>query len=173
MNKPWHVVLAFTAIFLAGSVFGGLLTMRFGQHFGPKRSGPPPAPSPVMLRIFADRLELTPEQKEKIRPMVELADKEMRRMRQVSLKETGVVLRRLQQDFAKELTSGQRAKLDKMQEHQKELMREEREQRGDRPGGAPSLRERINNRRENFSDAQSTEAKNEPKAEQKSEPAKP
>lgn len=166
MNKPWKVFLAFTAIFLAGSVFGGLLTMRFGQHFGSRRGAPPSPPSPVMLRIFADRLELTPEQKEKIRPMVELADKEMRRMRQVSIKEAGLVLRRLQQEFSKELTPEQRAKLEKMQENQRELMREEREQRGDRPGGMPLLRERLNNRREGASPAT-------PPTEPKSETAKP
>jgi Spy/CpxP family protein refolding chaperone len=166
MNKPWKVVLAFAAIFLAGSIFGGLLTMRFSQHFGPKRGGPPPPISPGMLRIFADRLELTPEQKEKIRPMVELADKEMHRMRQVSLKDAGAVLRRLQQEFAKELTPEQRAKLEKMQVQQRERMREGREQRGDRPGGMPLLREHLNSGREGAASAI-------PPAEPKPEPVKP
>lgn len=168
MNKPWKVVFAFTAIFLAGAIFGGLLTMRFGQHPGSKRGAPPSPPSPVMLRIFADRLELTSEQREKFRPMVELADKEMRHMRQVSLKEAGAVLRRLQQEFAKELTLEQRAKLEKMQEQQRELMREEREQRGDRLGGGgmPLLRERLNGRREGAASAI-------PPAEPKPQPVKP
>ena len=65
----------------------------------------------------------------------------MRALRQNSLKETGAMLRGLQQRFAAELTPEQRKKLDKLQENQRERMREDR----------PSLqffRERIGGKRE-------------------------
>jgi Spy/CpxP family protein refolding chaperone len=87
-------------------------------------------------------LELTPEQKEKIRPMVERADEEVRRLRQGSLKETGVVLRRLQQEIAGELTAEQRKKLEKLQERQREQL-----SRDDRPG-VQLFRERMGGKRD-------------------------
>ncbi|MBC7366957.1 MAG: hypothetical protein H7343_09135 [Undibacterium sp.] len=147
MNKTWKVVLAFTAVFMAGSIFGGLLAMRVGPRAAQKKGGPPPVAGQMMLRHFADRLELTPEQKEKIRPMVERADEEVRHLRQSSLKETGVVLRRLQQEISGELTEEQRKKLEKLQERQRELMREDRPER---PAGQ-KFRERMGGKRESGS----------------------
>ena len=140
MNKSWKVVLAFTAIFLAGAVFGGLLAMRIGPRLLQRRIPPPPS-LPGVLRHFADRLDLTAEQKEKIRPMVERAEEEIRGLRQSSLKATGVILRRLQQEFSGELTPDQRKKLEKMVERQRELMKEERP-------GMQLLRERMGGKRE-------------------------
>jgi len=80
----------------------------------------------MMLRHFAERLDLTPVQKEKIRPLVERAEEEVRTMRQTSLKDTGVILRRVQREIAAELAPEQRKKLERMQVRQRELMREER-----------------------------------------------
>ncbi len=142
MNKPWKVVLAFTAVFAAGSVFGGLLAMRVGPRSAANRptKQQPPSP-PALLKHFAEQLDLTAAQKEKISPTVELAEEEMRRLRQSSLKESGAVLRRLQQEFAAELTPEQLKKLDKIQERQRERMRE------DRPA-LQLLRERAGNKRE-------------------------
>jgi hypothetical protein len=127
MNKTWKVVLAFTAVFLAGAIFGGLLAMRVGPRWAQRRAGPAQlAMPPSVLRRMADRLELTNDQKEKIRPMVDHAEEEIRQLRQISLKETGLILRRLQQFMIVELTADQRKRLDKMQELQRELMRDER-----------------------------------------------
>ena len=135
MNKTWKVVLAFTAVFLAGAIFGGLLFMRAGPRWAQRRG------APAVLRHMADRLELTNEQKEKIRPLVDEAEDQIRQLRQISIKETGLILRRLQQTLAVELTPEQRKKLEKMQERQRELMREERP-------GLPPPRERKGGKRE-------------------------
>jgi Spy/CpxP family protein refolding chaperone len=89
MNKTWKVVLAFTAVFLAGAIFGGLLVMRAGPRWAQRRGAPAlPAPPPAVLRHMAERLELTNEQKEKIRPLVDRAEDEIRQLRQISIKET-------------------------------------------------------------------------------------
>lgn len=142
MNKPWKVVLAFIAVFVAGAIFGGLLMVRIGPRImEQKRAKSMPPTPPMLLRHFTDQLDLTAAQKEKIRPMVEKMEEEMRALRQNSLKETGAMLRGLQQRFAAELTPEQRKKLDKLQENQRERMREDR----------PSLkffRERIGGKRE-------------------------
>ena len=53
MEKPWKVIVAFVGVFIAGSVFGGLLALRLNQRdlaprFSPaaltSRPGPAPAP---------------------------------------------------------------------------------------------------------------------------------
>ena len=153
MNKPWKVVLAFTAIFLAGSIFGGLLAIRVGPKFmAPKRATSQPPVPPAVLRHLTDRLDLTAEQKEKIRPMVDRAEDEIRPLmeryneairplRQQSLKDTGVIMRRLFQEVTGELTPDQRKKLEKMQERQRELMREERP-------GVQMFRDRMKEKRD-------------------------
>jgi Spy/CpxP family protein refolding chaperone len=149
MNKTWKVVLAFTAVFLAGAIFGGLLAMRAGPRLAQRRGAPAlPAMPPAVLRHMADRLELTNEQKEKIRPLVDRAEDEIRQLRQISIKQTGLILRRLQQTLAVELTPEQCKKLEKIQERQRELMREERpgpppprdRKGGKRDGATPPLR---------------------------------
>ena len=138
MNKTWKVVLAFTAVFLAGAIFGGLLALLALRSAQPRGT---PMMLPAVLRHMTDRLELTNEQKEKIRPLVDAAEDEIRQLRQISIKETGLILRRLQQTLAVELTPEQRKKLEKMQERQRELMREERP-------GLPPPRERKGGKRE-------------------------
>ena len=131
MEKPWKVIAAFVGVFIFGSIFGGLLALRFDQRAAVRRpvQGPgagPLNPLPGILRHLADRLDLTPEQREKFRPMVERAEEDIRRVRQNGLRETGVILRRVQGDFASELTPVQRKKLEKLQERQGELLREDR-----------------------------------------------
>ncbi len=151
MDKPWKVIVVFVGVFAFGAIFGGLLALRFDQRAAsPKRGGTPSSFQPPgggqlpgLMRHFADRLELTAEQREKIRPMVERADEDFRRIRQTSLRDTGVILKRLQEDFSSELTPDQRKKLEKMQEHQKELLRDDR---GDRPV-FPQLREKFGGKR--------------------------
>lgn len=140
MDRPWKVISAFVGVFIFGSIFGGLLALRVDQRAGQRRGGPPPSQQPPggalpgIMRHFAERLELTPEQREKIRPMVERAEADIRHLRQTSLRDTGILIKRLQEDFAGELTPVQRRKLEKMQERQREVLRENR---SDRTGSAP------------------------------------
>eukprot|EP01035_Chromulina_nebulosa_P010912 gene10912-14621_t len=51
MEKPWKVIVAFVGVFIAGSVFGGLLALRFSQRERALTAHlvqtPPPAVAPV------------------------------------------------------------------------------------------------------------------------------
>ncbi|MSU66184.1 MAG: hypothetical protein EXS38_08815 [Opitutus sp.] len=137
MDKPWKVILAFVGVFIAGSVFGGFFALRIGHQIA-QRAGKRvlPSQSPILppavqlLRRFADRLELTVTQREKIAPIVSRGEEELSRARQSSLEQTGGILRRAQQEFRAELTPDQRRKLDRMEQSQRELMRQERMKRG-------------------------------------------
>ncbi len=138
MDKPWKVIVAFVAVFMAGSVFGGFFALRIGRQVAeqnrPGGMAANPAAfaqpaGPQLLRRFAERLELTDEQREKLRPVVSRAEEQLGRIRQTSLEQTETILRRMQQEFRAALTPQQIRTLDRLQRIQNENLRREREQR--------------------------------------------
>jgi len=162
MESSTKAIFSFVAVFAAGAVFGGFFTLAFGGRFAPPHAaaengtlrlpdanatprngrapseGRPLLRSPFawdpqqLMRRYADRLDLTPEQKEKIEPLVRRAVEDYRRVQRTNLRETNVVIEHLQEDLAKELTPAQREKLSEMQARQRELIKrfeERREQR--------------------------------------------
>ncbi len=96
--------------------------------------------APQLLRHYADRLSLTPEQKDRITPLIRRAIEDYRRVQQTTFRETGIILQRLQEDLAKELTPEQRDKLEEMQrkqlERQREVIQKLERQREQRKAGA-------------------------------------
>lgn len=110
MDKPWKVIFAFVAVFIAGAVFGGLFTLRasglrLGELRPKERSVTPGAAAtakppgvapkagpaaqaakagimPALMRQFTQRLKLTPVQRDKIRPIVGRASDDLQRLRQ-------------------------------------------------------------------------------------------
>ncbi|MCX6955910.1 MAG: hypothetical protein NTV51_27520 [Verrucomicrobia bacterium] len=170
MEKPWKVIVAFIGVFIAGSVFGGLLALRIKQNdlaLAPApvavtsppatatvvpsspaattaagqapaqpaaaRPNPPPLPqvqlpaimvvqAPQLMRRYVDRLDLTPEQKERIHPLIVRATNDLSRQKQTNLRETGIIIQHLQEDLAKELTVAQRGRLEEMAEHQRQII---------------------------------------------------
>lgn len=137
MGAPWKVVFAFIAVFIAGAVFGSVFALRISKQFV-AREGPRPLVNPVpqpkggaplgtqLLRRFAEGLELSNEQRDKLRPIVQRAEDQIAQVRQSSLEQTEAVLHRLQQEFRAELTPPQQRKLNRMQQRQNEIIKEER-----------------------------------------------
>jgi Spy/CpxP family protein refolding chaperone len=131
-DKPWKLVLLLAGIFAAGAVTGGFATLRFGR---------PRAPRPRMenwredrLKMLADRLDLTAEQQEKLRPIIKPYAEELNRIRTLSISDTRKVLDRLEHDVAAVLTPEQRTKFDELNREQRERMQRFTRDRG--PGGA-------------------------------------
>lgn len=152
MEKPWKVIFAFVCVFVAGAVFGGVFTLRSAggnktAAFQPPHnrapqpgSRPPPAPPPVqiqpaIMRQMTQRLNLTGEQREKIKPVVARATEELLRLRRENLHETTRVMEVMYADVAASLTPEQRSELEEMKRKMQERVAEERKKRGDPPGG--------------------------------------
>lgn len=160
MDKPWKVIFAFVGVFIAGAVFGAFFSLRSGGRLpripgpgfrnqgAPVMQNPPPQPNqqrpmlgamqPIqaaqIMRRYAERLDLTPEQKDRIHPLIQRATEDIRRQQQNNFRENNIIVQRLQQDIAKELTGEQRARLEKMEQRQREMVQQQRAGNGE-PGG--------------------------------------
>ena len=168
MDKPWKVVCAFVAVFMAGAVFGGLFTLRASGRRLEKQAlnrlpppsptetvvpaaappkgevkaqlpPPPPGRSPIMpaiMRQFTQRLNLTPAQREKVKPIVGRAAEDLQRLRQASeherqqnLADTARVTERMYEAVAALLSPEQREELGTMRGQMQARVEKERKHR--------------------------------------------
>ncbi|MBI2496957.1 MAG: hypothetical protein HYV75_03185, partial [Opitutae bacterium] len=125
MSKPWQVILVLFGIFAAGGVAGGFLTLRVCKERLTNRPVPEEW-APRHLKRLNDRLALTPEQQEQIRPIVKRNMEQLNRIRSSSLEETKTVVEGMQREISSKLTPEQRAKFGQMNRELRE-MREARE----------------------------------------------
>lgn len=124
MNKPWKVIIVLLGIFAAGGVTGGFVTLRVCKNKVLNRPVPEEW-APKHLKRLVDRLELTPEQQEQIRPIVRHSMEQLNGVRNRSMAETQTVVEGMQRDISAQLTAGQRAKFEQMNRE----LREAREAR--------------------------------------------
>lgn len=157
VKLSWKVFFALAGIFIAGAVTGAFVGARVMHYFGPKRMTADQF-WPQQMKKFTEQLDLTPAQREKIRPILKQSADDLRKARKEAFKTTAALFERMEADIAKELTDVQRARLAEMQaqerERRKQWMAERAKQRGDNrppgpdgdasrpgpppPGGAPS-----------------------------------
>lgn len=124
MNKPWKIILVLAGIFAAGGVTGGFLTLKACRDQIANR----PVPEewePKHLKKLSDRLGLTEEQKEQVRPIIRSRMGDLYRLRNESMAETRVVVEAMQREISEKLTPEQRIKFAEMNRE----LREKREAR--------------------------------------------
>ena len=110
--------MALIVIFVAGGVTGGILTIR-AVKYEMRRSETPLGTAFAMDRWRA-RLHLTPDQDEKLRPIMQQADNELRNLHALDLRETEGILNRAQERANPVLTPDQRQCLQQMLEERKQ-----------------------------------------------------
>jgi Spy/CpxP family protein refolding chaperone len=103
MNKPWKVIIVLLGIFAAGGVTGGFVTLRVLKNKIMNRPVPEEW-APKHLKRLVDRLALTPEQQEQIRPIVRRNMEQLNRVRNQSMAETQTVVEGMQRDISAQLT---------------------------------------------------------------------
>lgn len=147
MNKPWKVIIVLLGIFAAGGVTGGFVTLRVLKTKIMNRPVPEEW-APKHLKRLVDRLALTPEQQEQIRPIVRRNMEQLNRVRNQSMAETQTVVEGMQRDISAQLTPEQRTKFEQMNRELREARegreKAEREKRmnldrtlGDKPPPKP------------------------------------
>ena len=97
-----------------------------------------------IMKRFSNRLDLTAEQKEKLRPIIKQADADLRRLRQTGARDAIALAERMHEQVAEILTAEQLTKLEQMKRDMRERWQRERQQRwgerpppGSRPGPLP------------------------------------
>ncbi len=121
MNKPWKLILLLTGIFLAGGATGSLLTVRFGRDLINQRAALEKW-APDHLRKLTERLDLTTEQVERLKPIVYRNMEEIGRLRSDSMRETRSVFERMEREIAAQLTPEQRAKFEEHNRQKRERL---------------------------------------------------
>lgn len=133
MNRTWKVVLAFVGVFVSGAVFGGFLSLRLAreQPGGGDEGRRPPVNQfvPMILHRYAERLELTAEQREKIRPIMRAAEEELRLLRRENFGRSMTVADGMNEKISALLTPEQREKLAAMKQEWRERWQHERSRR--------------------------------------------
>jgi Spy/CpxP family protein refolding chaperone len=141
MAKTWQVVFAFIGIFMAGTFTGGLLALRIARQLAPQHPGFNQGAVeqfvPGQMGKLAQQLDLTKEQREKIRPIVQRSGEALRRLRQDAQRETHEILERMHDRVAVELTPEQLITFDKMREQQRQRFMQGAQDRKGRPGPPP------------------------------------
>ena len=143
-DRPWKLVLLLAGIFLAGMVSGALVMIRIGREMAVRR----PLPgqwAPQQMRRLAERLSLSPEQQETLRPIVRRNMQDLARVRNYTFQETGSILERMEREISDKLTPEQRGKFEQMNKEWRERLRRQfgpgggmRGRHGEPPIGPPS-----------------------------------
>jgi Spy/CpxP family protein refolding chaperone len=133
MNKPWKIILLLAGIFIAGGVTGAFVMKRVGRELLARRAAPEQW-APQQVKRLMDRLDLTPDQMEAVRPILRRNMEQLNRLRSYSLAETRSIMEQMQREIAGKLTPEQRAKFEQIN---KEMRERVKRFMNDRPSGGP------------------------------------
>ena len=126
--KPTRIVaLAFVGVFLLGAVFGAVGGVRYAKQpksasSGPKRGTPEHFTMQQMKRL-KEPLKLTPEQSDRILPILMRAGEETGKIRRECFGRMEPVISQMEDDVARELTPEQQTKLRELKHERLENLR--------------------------------------------------
>jgi Spy/CpxP family protein refolding chaperone len=133
MAKTWQVVLATIAIFVGGLVTGGatafglvhwiavhrpFVAAQFINRAQVQQMGP------QLMRSFANKLDLTDEQRAQIEPIVRRTAAQLGRDRREVQLTTALAIEKMQDEISALLTPDQRAKFDALIAKQRERLQQ-------------------------------------------------
>ncbi|HEU5081504.1 MAG TPA: hypothetical protein VFT72_19985 [Opitutaceae bacterium] len=163
MSRTLGVILAFIGIFIAGGVTGGFVALRVQPSVRHQRAAE--RFTEQQFKRVAEELALSPEQRERIHPIITSAGHEIQERRREVLQ----ILQRMEGDIRAQLTDEQRTRYDAFRAEQRENMRNRREQ----------IRNRLIERREQRNSGEKSgsatapETSTEKESETSSAPTKP
>lgn len=136
MDKPWKIALILIGIFVAGALTGGAIVIQIGRKAAAKRAMPEQW-APMQMKRLVDRLDLSPEQMEQLRPIVRRNMSDLNRLRTYTLAETRSTIERMERDIAEKLTPEQRTRFEKMSKEMRERAQRFQPERGGRQPMVP------------------------------------
>ncbi len=122
----WRVAAAFAAVFLFGAAVGAVCVLRYARPALLRREPPAPEQFSVQLMrrwVQSDKLALTAEQREKVRPIVLETAESLRRLRRDALHSGQLEIERMQDQVAAILTPEQKARFEELIQAARDRMR--------------------------------------------------
>lgn len=136
MASTAKIIFAVSGIFLAGAVTGGFVSLRVASSISEKRITPDRF-GPAQMERLAQRLDLTDEQLEKIRPIINQTAENVNKTRRDTFKATADLIDRMDAEVAKVLTAEQRERLAAMRAEENERRKQWMAERARRNEGRP------------------------------------
>ncbi len=118
MKQTLIVAFAFVGVFLSGAVVGGLVSFRFGEDVRHEKTVEQYALQ--NLKQLGEALELTPDQRQRIRPLLVKTGKEIQAHRRQSATAVAQVGAKADAELRSILTEEQRLKYDEYRERRRE-----------------------------------------------------
>lgn len=122
--RHWKVVLALVALFLLGAATGTVVTLKVVKRVIEGRTNPERM-SQSLLQEYQRRLRLTPEQIERIRPILQRTGREMGELRSEMAGRTFQVIRLSHEEIAAELQPEQREEFARVNREMRERFRQQ------------------------------------------------
>jgi len=142
MASTAKIILAVGGIFLAGAITGGFVGVRLADRFGPEKRGSSRNGINEMIGgRLAEQLDLTPDQKQSIRPIINRAADELRKVRADAFSRTSALIAEMDAELAKHLTPAQCEQLKQIRAKQEERRKQwllERSKRTEPSGFGPA-----------------------------------
>ncbi len=108
MNNRWKIILCFVVVFGAGALVGSLTTKCTVPPPQGKKDKPREPFAEKVMRRYTERLKLTDEQVEQIRPLVVQADRDMKNVRAIWFRERRKGAEKMNQEVDALLTAEQK-----------------------------------------------------------------
>ncbi len=134
MKINWKVLASFTGIFIAGAIAGGFVSARIIRNVSVDKRIANEQFGPEQMKKLTEQLQLSPEQRENIRPIIMQAAERLKKARWEAFKTTTELLEDMEDSIIDELTYAQIDRLREMQAKERERRKQWMLERGKRGG---------------------------------------
>lgn len=132
MGATFKIILAVGGIFVAGAVTGGFVGVRIAERIArEQRAQQRMGPTEIGGRL-AEQLKLTPEQREKLVPIIGHTTEELRRVRRESFGQMSQLVEKMDAELTKILTEEQRVRLVEIRAKEEERRQKWQAERAER-----------------------------------------
>jgi len=123
-SSNWKIILGLAAIFALGAASGSLVTARLHPAAASVKTAPPPEEKwrSLALTDYEQRLGLTPEQVEKLKPIFGLTSRKLATLRSNTAERIAQLIHEMNGEVMTELTPEQQTKLKQMLEERRKLI---------------------------------------------------
>jgi Spy/CpxP family protein refolding chaperone len=123
MGFGWKLTISFAALFLIGALCGATIALTLGSMHRFTAKAPAGTWEQSVMRNLNNKLNLTPEQEEKVRVPIHEAIERLRAVRQKTVQENNEAFDQTLAGLAPLLTTEQQQKLDEFRAHRMARLR--------------------------------------------------